>query len=393
MVKPRIDPTRELDLYGIDELLTEEERMIRDSVWSFAAERIVPNVVEHYRKGTFPVELMREMGELGVLGANIEGYGCAGLSDVAYGLALQSLERADTGVRSAASVQGALVMFPIYKFGTDAQKERWLPKLARGEAIGCFGLTEPNHGSDPASMETHAVRKDGVYVLNGTKQWITNGSLADVALIWAKEDGIVRGFLVERGMRGFSTQEEKTKLSLRASDTSTLFMEDVEVPEENVLPGVSGMRGPQRCLSQARYGIAWGVVGAAQACFLKALEYVKERHQFRKPIASFQLVQAKLADMATELTKAQLLALQLGRLKEQGKADYVRISMAKRNNVYWALEIARMARELLGANGICDEYEVMRHSCNLESVKTYEGTHEIHTLILGQALTGHPAYR
>jgi glutaryl-CoA dehydrogenase len=246
MVKPRIDPTRELDLYGIDELLTEEERMIRDSVWSFAAERIVPNVVEHYRKGTFPVELMREMGELGVLGANIEGYGCAGLSDVAYGLALQSLERADTGVRSAASVQGALVMFPIYKFGTDAQKERWLPKLARGEAIGCFGLTEPNHGSDPASMETHAVRKDGVYVLNGTKQWITNGSLADVALIWAKEDGIVRGFLVERGMRGFSTQEEKTKLSLRASDTSTLFMEDVEVPEENVLPGVSGMRGPQR---------------------------------------------------------------------------------------------------------------------------------------------------
>jgi glutaryl-CoA dehydrogenase len=242
-------------------------------------------------------------------------------------------------------------------------------------------------------MEAHAVRKDGVYVLNGTKQWITNGSLADVALIWAKEDGIVRGFLVERGMRGFSTQEEKTKLSLRASDTSTLFMEDVEVPEENVLPGVSGMRGPQRCLSQARYGIAWGVVGAAQACFLKALEYVKERHQFRKPIASFQLVQAKLADMATELTKAQLLALQLGRLKEQGKADYVRISMAKRNNVYWALEIARMARELLGANGICDEYEVMRHSCNLESVKTYEGTHEIHTLILGQALTGHPAYR
>lgn len=385
--------TSELDLYEVDALLTAEERMIRDTVWGFATERVLPQIVAHYRAGTFPKELFPVMGELGILGANLEGYGCAGLGDVAYGLTLQSLERADSGLRSAASVQGALVMFPIHTYGSEEQKQRWLPRLARGETIGCFGLTEPNHGSDPGSMQTHAERSGNGYVLNGTKQWITNGTLADLSVIWARSDGTVRGFLVERGTPGFSTQEESSKLSLRASDTSTLFLEDVEIPEDNMLPGVEGMKGPLSCLSQARYGIAWGAIGAAQACFLKALEYAKERQQFARPIASFQLVQAKLAEMATELTKAQLLALRLGRLKEQGQADAVRISMAKRNNVYWALEIARMAREILGANGISDENEVMRHACNLESVKTYEGTHEIHTLILGEALTGIAAFR
>jgi glutaryl-CoA dehydrogenase len=285
--------TKELDLYAVDALLSVEERMIRDTVWDFARESVLPHIVAHYRAGTFPKELFPVMGELGILGANLDGYGCAGLGDVAYGLTLQSLERADSGLRSAASVQGALVMFPIHAYGSKEQKQHWLPRLAKGETIGCFGLTEPNHGSDPGSMQTHAERSGSGYVLNGTKQWITNGSLADLSLVWARADGTVRGFLVERGTAGFSAQEEASKLSLRASDTSTLFLEDVEVPEDSVLPGVEGMKGPLSCLSQARYGIAWGAIGAAQACFLKALEYAKERHQFGRPIASFQLVQAK----------------------------------------------------------------------------------------------------
>jgi glutaryl-CoA dehydrogenase len=384
---------RELDLYRIDDLLTEDERMIRDSVREFVDRRVLPNVLEHYRRGTFPRELIPEMGEMGLLGANLKGYGCTGLGEVAYGLAMQELERGDSGARSAASVQGALVMYPIHAYGSEEQKERWLPALARGEIVGCFGLTEPNHGSDPGGMETVAIRRGGHYLLRGTKQWITNGSLADLALVWARHEDTVRGFLVERGARGYSTREEHTKLSLRASDTSSLFLDNVEVPESNVLPGTDGLKAPLSCLSQARYGIAWGAIGAAQACFLRALEYVGQRRQFGRPLASFQLVQAKLAEMATEITKAQLLALRLGRLKEQGQADAVRISLAKRNNVAWALDIARMARDMLGANGICDEFVVMRHLCNLEAVKTYEGTHDIHTLILGEALTGHSAFR
>ena len=381
-----------VDFYGIDDLLTEEERLTRNSVRSFVSNEVLPIVREHNRAATFPVGLIPKLADLGVLGANLSGYGCAGMGNVAYGLVMQELERGDSGIRSFVSVQGALAMFPIHAYGSAEQKEKWLPQMARGEKIGCFGLTEPDHGSDPASMETRAVRIDGGWRLNGTKMWITNGSIADVAVVWAKTEEGIRGFLVEKERPGFSARDVEGKWSLRVSVTSELVLEDCEVPEENVLPGVVGMKGPLSCLTQARAGIAWGAVGAACACYDEALRYAKERIQFGKPIASFQLVQAKFAEMLTEITKAQLLALHLGRLKDEGKANYAHVSMAKRNNVAVALDIARTCRDILGANGISDEYHVFRHLCNLETVKTYEGTHDLHTLILGRTITGIPAF-
>ncbi len=380
------------DLYNVDHLLSEEERMVRDTVRKFVQERVLPIIGEHFEAGTFPRELVPEIADLGLMGMHIEGYGCAGLSAVCYGLACQELEAGDSGLRSFVSVQGSLAMFPIFAFGSEEQKQRWLPRMARGEVIGCFGLTEPDFGSDAGNMRTSA-RKDGdSYILNGTKMWITNGSIADVAVVWARTEDGVRGFLVERGTPGFTTSNIHHKLSLRASVTSELHFEDCRVPAENMLPNVRGMRGPLSCLDEARYGIAWGVTGAARACFEVALDYAKSRIQFKRPIASFQLVQRKLAIMATELTKAQLLALQLGRLKDEGLLHPVQISVAKRNNVREALEITREARTILGANGITLEYPISRHMNNLESVFTYEGTDDIHTLIIGQALTGISAF-
>jgi glutaryl-CoA dehydrogenase len=383
------------DFYGIDALLSEEERMIRDTVRDFVSEKVIPIIEKHFREASFPRHLIGSMGEMGLFGANLQGYGCAGLNSVAYGLIMQELERGDSGIRSCVSVQGSLCMYPIHAFGTEAQKEKWLPRMAKGELIGCFGLTEPDHGSDPGSMETRAERSRGGFVLRGTKRWITNGTIADLAIVWAKTGASaasIRGFIVEKGMKGFSAPEIPRKWSLRASVTSDLILEDVEVPEENVL-AVEGLKGPLSCLNQARYGIAWGALGAAMACFDEALRYAKTRTQFGRPIAGFQLTQAKLADMLTEITKGQLLCLQLGRLKDQGKATPAQISLAKRNNVYWALEIARMARQILGASGITDEYQCGRHAANLESVITYEGTHEIHTLILGKEITGIDAFQ
>jgi glutaryl-CoA dehydrogenase len=353
----------------------------------------LPIIDQHFEEATFPMHLVAEMGALGILGANLpEEYGCAGMRDVAYGLVMQELERGDSAMRSFASVQGALVMYPIYTFGSEAQKRRWLPRLARGEAIGCFGLTEPDHGSDPAGMITRAVKDGNRWVLNGAKSWITNGTIADVAIVWAKLNGEVHGFLVERGTRGFSAPEIKHKMSLRASVTSQLVLEDSSIPQENLLPGAQGLKSALMCLNQARYGIAWGALGAAMACYHTALEYAKERLQFDRPIASFQLVQEKLVAMLSEITKGQLLALRLGRLKEAGKLDFPQTSLAKRNNVAIALDVARMARDILGANGISLEFQVIRHMCNLETLKTYEGTHDIHTLILGQAITGLEAF-
>jgi len=381
------------DFFATDELLTEEERMVRDSVREFVGNRVLPGIAAHYMAGTFPTELIPEMAELGLLGAGIEGYGCPGLGPVAYGLILQELERGDSGIRSFVSVQGSLAMWPIRAYGSEEQKERWLPAMHRGEAIGCFGLTEPDHGSDPGGMETRAVRSDRGFVLNGAKMWITNASLADVSVVWAKLDGKVRGFLVEKGTPGFTQQAMKHKYSLRASDTSELVMQDCEVPENALLPGVEGLKGPLNCLTQARSGIAWGVAGAAMACYDEARRYVAEREQFGRPLAARQLVQAKLAEMLTEITKMQLMNLRLARLKEQGRATPQQVSMAKRNACHHALEIARTGRDMLGANGITAEYQVMRHMCNLESVKTYEGTHDIHTLILGHAITGMEAFR
>jgi len=384
----------ELDLYAIESLYTEEERLVRDSVRRFVDDRVLPIIEEHNRAGTFPKQLVPEMAELGLLGANLHGYGCAGLGAVAYGLIMQELERGDSGVRSFVSVQGALCMYPIHRFGSEAQRQRWLPAMAAGKAVGAFGLTEPDFGSDPGGMITRARRKGDAWILNGTKYWITNGSIADVALIWAKdEQGVVRGFLVEPDRPGYEARDIKGKFSLRASVTSEIALQDVEVPEADRLPGAEGLRAALACLSQARYGIAWGAVGAAQACFSTALEYAKTRIQFDKPIAGFQLVQRKLAEMATEITKAQLLDLQLGRLKERDAVTFVQISLAKRNNVAMALDVARTARDILGANGVHDEYPVGRHMCNLESVFTYEGTHDIHTLVLGEHLTGIAAYR
>lgn len=383
-----------VDYYGLDEELTEEERLVRDNVRRFVENEVVPIIAKHYQAGTFPEHLIPKFAELGLLGANLEGYGCAGMGDVAYGLAMQELERGDSGVRSFCSVQGSLCMYPIYAFGSDEQKQRWLPGMARGEIIGCFGLTEPDFGSNPAGMLTRAESlPGGGYRINGTKRWITNGCIADVAIVWARLDGDkVRGFLVPRGTKGFSTRRIEDKFSLRASVTSELFLEDVEVGEDAILPNVSGMRGPLSCLSQARYGICFGAIGAAMACYEAALSYAKDRKQFSRPIAGYQLVQAKLVDMLTEITKAQALTLRLGRLKEQGKVRPPQISLAKRNNVAMALHIARTARDVLGANGIMYEYPVGRHMMNLETVYTYEGTHDIHTLIVGQDITGLAAF-
>lgn len=382
-----------VDYFNIEDLLTQEEILGRDSVRKFVDENVIPVIEDHYQKGTFPMNLIPKLGELGVFGMTFpQKYGCAELNNVAYGLAMQELERGDSGVRSFVSVQSALVMYPIYTFGSDEQKEKWLPQLAAGEKIGCFGLTEPDYGSNPGGMVTKAVKIDGGFILNGAKMWITNGTLADVAVVWAKLNGVVKGFLVEKGTEGFSAPEMKGKHSLRASVTSELILQDVFVPEENLLPKTDGLKSALMCLNQARYSIAWGVTGSMMACYDTALNYAKSRVQFSKPIAAYQLTQDKLVYMLTEITKSQLLNHRLAVLKDLKKAKHTHISMAKRNNCEKALEIARIAREILGANGILDEYPVMRHSANLESVKTYEGTHEMHTLIIGEDITGLAAY-
>lgn len=382
-----------LDLYHIDSLLSSDEKLIRDSVREWVDGQVMPIIEQAYQNAQFPIHLVREMGELGMLGANLPTeYGCAGINNVAYGLIMQELERGDSGLRSFASVQGGLVMYPIFSWGSEKQKQRWLPSLASGEKIGCFGLTEPDFGSNPGGMKTQAIEKKDGYLLNGSKMWITNGTIADVAVVWAKLDGVVRGFLVEKETKGFSAPEIKNKHSLRASVTSELVFQDCYIPKENILPGTSGLKNALSCLTQARYGIAWGALGAAMACYDEALNYALTRIQFDKPIGSFQLVQQKLVNMATEITKGQLLVLQLGRLKDEGKMHHVQVSLAKRNNVHQALEIARQARDILAANGIVSEYQTMRHMCNLESVKTYEGTHDIHTLIIGSYLTGIEAF-
>lgn len=393
-------PYKGVDFIGFDNLLSDDERMTRDTARQFIEDNLVPIIEECNREGRFPRELVPQMGELGFFGANLQGYGCAGMSNVEYGLVMQEFERGDSGVRSFVSVQSALVMYPIYTFGSEDQKNYWLPKLATGEKLGCFGLTEPDYGSNPGGMRTRAERQGDEYVLDGEKMWITSGSIADVSVIWAKvygdpetEDGQVRGFLVENDRPGFSAWDVHGKWSLRASVTSGLSMQDVRVPVTNLLPKSDGLKSALMCLNQARYGIAWGGVGAAMSCYDTALQYSLVRKQFRdKPIASHQLIQEKLAWMITEISKGQLLVLQVGRLKDQGKAGHEHISMAKRNNIWMALECARMARDVLGAAGITDDYPVMRHMMNLESVKTYEGTHDIHTLILGQHVTGIAAY-
>ncbi|HTK83223.1 MAG TPA: acyl-CoA dehydrogenase family protein [Bacteroidota bacterium] len=382
-----------VDYYNIESLLSEEELLVRNTVREFVDDNVLPIIEKHNRAGTFPLDLVKKMADLGMFGSTLPAkYGCAEMNNVAYGLVMQELERGDSGVRSFASVQSALVMYPIFTFGSDAQKDNWLPKLAGGDKIGCFGLTEPDFGSNPGGMITRAEKKGSGYVLNGAKMWITNGTIADIAVVWAKLNGEVKGFLVEKGTKGFSAPEMTGKHSLRASVTSELIFQDCEIPEENLLPNSGGLKSPLMCLNQARYGIAWGGIGAAMACYDAALNYAKSRIQFGKPIASFQITQEKLVHMVSEITKAQLLCLQLGRLKDQNKLRYQQVSMAKRNNVYIALEIARVAREILGANGILDEYPVMRHMANLESVKTYEGTHEMHTLIIGEDITGIQAY-
>jgi glutaryl-CoA dehydrogenase len=384
---------KELDLFGIDWLLHEEEKMIRDLVRKWVDEAVLPIIEEQYQKAVFPIHLIPQMGEMGLLGSNLpEKYGCAGINNVSYGLIMQELERGDSGLRSFASVQGALVMYPIYTWGSESQKKYWLPKLASGEKVGCYGLTEPDSGSNPAAMKTRAKKASDTFILNGSKMWITNGTIADVAVIWAKLEGVVRGFLVEKGTPGFTAPEIKNKHSLRASVTSELVFQDCRIPAANLLPGTSGLKNALSCLTQARYGIAWGAIGAAAACYDEALNYALMRIQFDKPIASFQLIQNKLVHMATEITKGQLLVLQLGRLKDEGIMNFAQVSLAKRNNVYHALEIARLARDILAANGIVSEYQAMRHMCNLESVKTYEGTHDIHTLIIGNYLTGIEAF-
>jgi glutaryl-CoA dehydrogenase len=382
-----------LDFLSLEDLLSEEERLVRDTVRAFVTEKVLPIIETHFREGTFPAALVPEMARMGLLGSNLEGHGCAGLNSVAYGLIMQELERGDSGLRSFASVQGALCMYPVHSFGSEDQKKRWLPPMARGEAIGCFGLTEPDAGSDPAALRTRAVKRRDRYVLDGAKAWITNGSIADVAVVWARcEDGRIRGFLVERGTEGFSSRDHVGKFSLRASVTSELVLQDCAVPESSLLPGTTGLKSALMCLNQARYGIAWGGIGSALAVFHEALSYAKERVVFGKPIAAFQIQQEKLVWMASEITKAQLLALRLGRLKDEGRATPAQISMGKRNNIWVARECARLAREILGANGITDEYQVGRHMCNIEAVYTYEGTHDIHTLVLGEALTGLSAF-
>ena len=382
-----------LDFLALDGLLSDEERLVRDTVRVFVSDKVLPVIEKHFREGTFPAQLVPEMARMGLLGANLEGYGCPGLNDVAYGLIMQELERGDSGLRSFVSVQGALCMYPIHAFGSEEQKARWLPAMARGEAIGCFGLTEPDAGSDPAGLRTRAAKRGKEYVLNGAKAWITNGSIAHLAVVWARcDDGAIRGFLVERDARGFSTRDHAGKFSLRASVTSELIFQDCAVPESSLLPGTTSLKAALMCLNQARYGIAWGGVGSALAVFDEALAYAKSRVVFGRPIAAFQLQQEKLVWMASEISKAQLLALRLGRLKDDGKVTPAQISLGKRNNIWLARECARLGREILGANGITDEYQVGRHFCNIEAVYTYEGTHDIHTLILGEALTGLQAF-
>lgn len=391
-------PFHGVDFLGIDSLFNEEELAVRDTVRRWVDDAVMPIIGDRYIAGEFPQELIGQMAELGLFGANLpEKYGCAGLNNVAYGLIMQELERGDSGIRSFASVQGALVMYPIYMFGNEEQKKEWLPKLASGEVVGCFGLTEPDYGSNPAGMITTAKETDAGWTLNGTKMWITNGSTAQMAIIWAKtgdldDPGSIRGFIVPTDAKGFTSKDQKGKISLRASDTSELALEDVCIPRDAVLSESAGIKSPLMCLTQARYGIAWGAVGAAMACYDEALNYAKTRMIFDKPIGSFQLQQLRLADMLTEITKAQLLCVQLGRLKDAGTMRPEQVSLAKRNNVNIATDIAREARRLLGANGILAEYQSMRHMTNLESVYTYEGTHDVHTLILGKAVTGISAF-
>lgn len=385
---------RPSDYYQLDDLLAEDERLVRDTVRRFVDREVVPHIGGWWLRGEFPRHLVGALGDLGVLGANLPSeYGAAGVNNIAYGLILQELERGDSGLRSFASVQGSLVMYPIYAYGSEEQKRHWLPRLARGEAIGCFGLTEPTAGSDPAAMQTRARRRGDGWEITGTKMWITSGSIADVAVVWAKDDeGEIRGFLVERGTPGFSANALHTKASMRASDTSELVLEGVRVGDDARLPGGSGLRLPLSCLTQARYGIAWGAIGAAVACFEEALAYARERIAFGRPIAATQIIQNRLVDMLTEITKAQLIAYRLGQMKDRGTMRFTHVSLAKRNNVRMALEVARAARTILGAYGITLEYHSMRHAANLESVDTYEGTYDIHTLILGRDLTGLSAF-
>jgi glutaryl-CoA dehydrogenase len=384
-----LDP---LDLYDIQSLLSAEERMVRDSVARLVDEKVLPIIQRHFEEHTFPRELVGELAALGLLGSSFEGYGCAGLNAVSYGLICQELERGDSGIRSFVSVQSSLCMYPIYAFGSEAQKQQYLPRMATGELIGCFGLTEPHGGSDPGNMKTHARRRGGDWVLNGAKMWITNSPIADLAVIWARAEDGIRGFLVERGTPGFETPEIERKFSLRASSTGSIFLQDVVVPEENVLPGVVGLKGPLSCLTQARYGITWGVIGAAQACLRQVLDYTADRILFGRPLAANQAIQIRLAEMARRITTAQLLSLQLGRLKDQGTMTPAQVSLAKWNNCRMALDIARDARDILGGAGISAEYVPIRHALNLESVITYEGTETIHQLSIGRELTGINAF-
>jgi glutaryl-CoA dehydrogenase len=381
-----------LDFYNINAMLTEEERAVQSLVRDWVEDKCIPIIEKHCKEGTFPMHLIPEIGEMGLLGMNLHGYGCAGMSNVAYGIACQELERGDSGLRSFVSVQGSLCMFPIWKFGSEEQKQKYLPEMAAGRLIGCFGLTEPDFGSNPGGMITKAVDDGDSYVLNGAKMWITNGTLAGVAIVWAKLDGVIRGFLVEKGDAGFSAPEMHGKHSLKASVTSELVFQDVRIPKDRILPGVKGLKGPLSCLTNARFGISWGALGAAMACYFSAKEYAISRIQYGKPIASFQLVQNKLAWMLREITKGQLLALHVGRMKDDGTMIPEQVSLAKMNNVDIALQIARTARDIHGANGILDEYPIMRHMANLESVYTYEGTHDIHNLILGRWITGIAAF-
>ena len=386
-------PAPRTDLLNIDDQLNAEERLIRDTVQAFTADRVLPNITDWFEAGTLPREIITELGKLGLLGMHLTGYGCAGLGPVAYGVACRELEACDSGLRSAASVQGSLAMYPIWRYGSEEQKAAWLPRMAAGEALGCFGLTEPDYGSDPGSMRTFARQDGSDWVLSGTKMWITNGSIADIAVVWANTAEGIRGFLVPRGTHGFTTRDIHKKLSLRASITSELHLDDARLPAHAVLPGVSGLKGPLSCLTEARYGISWGVTGAARTCLESAIEYALTREQFGKPIGSFQLTQAKLSWMAVDLYRSQLLALHIGRLKEQGSVTPVQVSIAKMTNVRSAIDIARQARTVLGASGVTLEYPPIRHANNLEAVLTYEGTEEIHTLAIGQALTGISAYR
>jgi glutaryl-CoA dehydrogenase len=381
------------DLLCIDDQLTEEERLIRDTVRAFAADKVQPHIADWFEEGTLPRELIPELGKLGLLGMHLTGYGCAGLGPVAYGVACRELEACDSGLRSAASVQGSLAMYPIWKYGSDAKKDEWLPQMVKGSAIGCFGLTEPDHGSDPAGMRTFAKRDGSDWVLSGSKMWITNGSVADIAVVWADTADGIHGFLVPKGVTGFTARDIHKKMSLRASITSELVFDDVRLPADAVLPGVRGLKGPLSCLTEARFGILWGVTGAARSCLESAVSYAVSREQFGKPIGAFQLTQGKLAWMASSLYQAQLLALHLGRLKEAGSLTPVQVSIGKMSNVRTAIDIARQARTILGASGVTLEYPPIRHANNLEAVLTYEGTEEIHTLAVGQALTGISAYR